>query len=529
MTRSNKTRRRSRKPPASDAGAAIASGGYGCVFQPALNCKSSSGQPSPDGVSKLMIKRHVKSEMDEVNRVAAYVRKIPNSQEYFLIDGISVCDNLAPLTQDDKRGFDSKCGNLTKRGITTGNVNNRLDKLSSINLPYGGPDMDKYWGDWLRLPGGVAKNRSFIATNSSLIKLLNNAIVPLNNNSYIHMDLKAGNILRSGDTTESTGIKTRIIDWGLSGSFAAKTRLPDAVIDRPLQYNAPMSIVLFDQDLTWLPAKLKEMKASTSFANRKLGAFELMIPISEMIFDEVISGSGHHGYMSIIVPSIFRFLYKANNGVKSNADSRLFRNVAVSYLASALAAFTDDDGNFDKVKYFHDVFSKNADVYGFIMTYLPLIEVTAYKGHNPWASGLTNAVGRIIAQYCFDPKYAATPIPISALTRDLKSLNDLLTGGKRLKTVAPTKKTKKVVKKKKQDIMDKPCPPGQKRHPATKRCRKVKSNKSNKRRKTRKSPPKGPSKASRGGILLQKGKKRCPAGYKKTRVNNDGRIKCDKK
>ena len=134
MTRSNKTRRRSRKPPASDAGAAIASGGYGCVFQPALSCKSSSGQPSPDGVSKLMIKRHVKSEMDEVNRVAAYVRKIPNSQEYFLIDGISVCDNLAPLTQDDKRGFDSKCGNLTKRGITTGNVNNRLDKLSSINI-----------------------------------------------------------------------------------------------------------------------------------------------------------------------------------------------------------------------------------------------------------------------------------------------------------------------------------------------------------------------------------------------------------
>ena len=74
------------------------------------------------------------------------------------------------------------------------------------------------------------------------------------------------------------------------------------------------------------------------------------------------------------------------------------------------------------------------------MAYLPLVEITASKGHNPWASGLTNAIGRIIVQYCFDPKYAATPIPVSALTRDLKSLNDLLTGKRRMKTVGPARK-----------------------------------------------------------------------------------------
>ena len=529
MTRSNKTRRRSRKPPSSDAGLAIASGGYGCVFKPALRCWLNTGFESPEGVSKLMVKKYVASEMDEVRKVLPYINKIPNSKDYFLIDGITVCDTLAPLSSSDQQGFDSKCSNLTRRGYSSNNVNSHLGKLASINIPYGGPDMDKYWSSWLRMPSGATKNRDFIATNDSLVKLLNNAIVPLNKNSYIHLDLKAANILTTTPEAKD-GVKTRIIDWGLSGSFAAKTRLPEAVVDRPVQFNAPVSIVLFDQDLSWLPKKLKEMKAASGFANRKLGAFELMIPIAELIFDEAVVGAGHHDYMSIILPSIFKSLYRLEKGVLGSDTKNLFRKMTVPYLASALAAFTDDDGNFDKVKYFHEVFSKNADVYGFIMAYLPLVEITASKGHNPWASGLTNAIGRIIVQYCFDPKYAATPIPVSALTRDLKSLNDLLVGKRRMKTVGPARKTKKVAKKK-ADIMNKPCPPGQTRHPVTKRCRKDAARKSQKknRRRAAKSKPKPPSAASRGGILLQKGKKRCPPGYKKSRVRSDGRIKCDKK
>ena len=103
-------------------GEAIAAGGFGCVFKPALKCK---GKPRGSGVSKLLITRYAESEIRELNRVAVILKKIPNYENYFVGVDATMCD-LDPLVATDKVNFDKKCTNLTKRGINESNVNSNL-------------------------------------------------------------------------------------------------------------------------------------------------------------------------------------------------------------------------------------------------------------------------------------------------------------------------------------------------------------------------------------------------------------------
>ena len=50
-------------------GEAIAAGGFGCVFRPALKCEGASNRTS--GVSKLLTKQYAKSEYDEIAKIFA--------------------------------------------------------------------------------------------------------------------------------------------------------------------------------------------------------------------------------------------------------------------------------------------------------------------------------------------------------------------------------------------------------------------------------------------------------------------------
>ena len=60
------------------------------------------------GISKLMLKRHVRSEMAEIEKIKPYIDKIPNNKRYFLVDGITSC-GPDELTASDKVNFDRKC------------------------------------------------------------------------------------------------------------------------------------------------------------------------------------------------------------------------------------------------------------------------------------------------------------------------------------------------------------------------------------------------------------------------------------
>ena len=63
--------------------------------------------------------------------------------EGFLLDGFSIC-NPAKLNASDLEDFDKKCTALKKINISTKNVNKSLNKLTALNMPYGGIDIGDY-------------------------------------------------------------------------------------------------------------------------------------------------------------------------------------------------------------------------------------------------------------------------------------------------------------------------------------------------------------------------------------------------
>ena len=124
-------------------GKAIASGGFGCVFKPALLCKGE--RKRANGVSKLMYKNYAEEEMKEVERFRPVILQIPNHDQYFIMHGISLCDP-APLTKADLENIEM-CNNLKKRDseiLTGDNINRSLSKSKSMNIPYGGVDLSKW-------------------------------------------------------------------------------------------------------------------------------------------------------------------------------------------------------------------------------------------------------------------------------------------------------------------------------------------------------------------------------------------------
>jgi hypothetical protein len=87
-------------------GKVIGSGGYGCVFRPALRCNGTRKRASKT-ISKLMLNKYVKREYMEITKYLPILQKIPNYKNYFIIEGANVCQP-APFTRLDLRHLDAK-------------------------------------------------------------------------------------------------------------------------------------------------------------------------------------------------------------------------------------------------------------------------------------------------------------------------------------------------------------------------------------------------------------------------------------
>ena len=68
-----------------NGGKVLASGGFGCIFSPALKCIDSA-QRKRNTVSKLMISKNATKEYEEISKLNIVLNKIPNYKLYFLID-----------------------------------------------------------------------------------------------------------------------------------------------------------------------------------------------------------------------------------------------------------------------------------------------------------------------------------------------------------------------------------------------------------------------------------------------------------
>jgi hypothetical protein len=124
-----------------EGGKVIASGGFGCVFNPAIKCKGQKRNETD--ITKLMKIKYAKSEYNGIQKYKEMLDRIPNYTDYFLVDGFSICQP-DKLDDEDLQKFDKKCSALKKMKIKSSNINSSLDKLMSLNMPYGGIDVGDY-------------------------------------------------------------------------------------------------------------------------------------------------------------------------------------------------------------------------------------------------------------------------------------------------------------------------------------------------------------------------------------------------
>ena len=367
---SNKYTRRKR------GGKVIGSGGYGCVFRPALKCKGASRRLSKT-ISKLMLNKHVKHESSEIAKFLPILQKIPNYKDYFIIENPKVC-RPAPLTKSDLDQFDVNCKAMNKRDIHKKNINKNLSKISSINLRDGGIELGVYLSS--DLTTDQMKN-----VNTWLIQLLVNGIIPMNERHVYHADVKESNMV-----IDLRDKHIRLIDWGLSAYTTGKS-IPSIMQNKPLQYNLSFSMILFNNTFKTMYSAF--LKTQTDLLNaEELNTF-VKIYIEEWTNKR---GKGHIKTITSI--------WKGLTGKQDIANS-----IIVPYLSAVLLGYTRK-GQFDLMGYFNQVFLKLIDLWGFIMSYSTFLE-----------TGYTNErINNLIITYLY--RMPTKPIDIDNLVNDLQDL-----------------------------------------------------------------------------------------------------------
>ena len=423
------------------AGQAIAAGGFGCVFYPAIKCKGADYRTS--GVSKLMFTRDAKEEYKELTKIKPILEKIPNENQYFILTGITLCDP-GPLDAEDMKNLDKKCLLLRNNNINSKNINSQLKKFKILNIPFGGDDLDKiFYGDELNV-------KQVLTINHKLIDILINAIIPMNKLGLYHNDIKANNILFNLQNKE-----IRIIDWGLAGVTTKSRPIPKVLINRPFQYNIPLTIILFNKNFKiFYASELGKLSNAT-----KPNLSELKDIIFNFINKNKINNIGHYQYIiKRIIPTAFYsnelrqiLLNKTPDNLKYGGAV----NIILEYIATVLLEYTDfKNRRFLENKYFLEVYSKNVDVWGFITIFMEYISISESEWFerifkslpNDTDKQFLNLISQILYKYLFNSSYAAKPINIELLINNLLELNVIL-GEKKLTIKEATKEATKEVTK----------------------------------------------------------------------------------
>ena len=389
-------------------GKAIASGGFGCVFSPALKCDGK--KRTDDNISKLMKIKYAKNEFKDIQRFNGLLDSIPKYDDYFLINGFSLC-KPDKLDDEDRDNFDKKCKAMKKMDITASNVNSSLDKLMALNMPYGGVDV----GDYIET--NKMDYKKMRQMNDSLIQLLKKGILPMNQREIFHCDIKDSNILVKED--DDKDVKTRLIDWGLSTTYKSGENIPKPLTNRPFQFNVPFSVVLFNDTLTKMYSEFLKKNPEPSFFMVRSFAINYIITWVNK------RGPGHLKALNSIFKILFeRGLINIETQFKDDLIEFDYTFYFIfEYVSYVLFKFTKNN-KFEKMEYFTQVFIKNLDVWGFVMTYLPILEYL-----NGYYSKLCNCELLIIEKiremilYIIECSYV--PIDVDKIVEKLEDLNKL--------------------------------------------------------------------------------------------------------
>lgn len=430
-----------------NGGKVIASGGFGCVFRPSLKCKGETTREK-NKITKLMLKKYAIEEYEDVIKYEDTIKKIPDYQKYFLIDGFKICDP-ASLNGADLMYFKEKCSALPKKDIDRHNINHSLDKLLALNMPDGGLALDDF----------IEKNTSYsiiVQLNNCLINLLINGIIPMNKLHIYHCDIKDSNVLV--DKNENQIFLTRLIDWGLSTMYIPgnKDKIPKTWHNRPFQFNTPFSIVIFSDKFN---EKYKEFLKLNP--REKINKKELKDFIVNFIYYWLRErGHGHFKFInSIMYKLFFQEIPKDINNIDDNKVKNKFieQNYTIPYITNyiftVLVYFTDvnKEGTISFDRYLNELFIKIVDIYGFIICYYPILEIyyQNFDYLNENEIKIFNIVKKIFIHYLYEPRIEA--IDIHELKKTLQNLNPLFEIEEKLhsKTFSIMSKSSNFSKKKK--------------------------------------------------------------------------------
>jgi serine/threonine protein kinase len=449
-------------------GKVLASGGFGCVFTPALKCIGNNTRDK-NKISKLMTNKHAKEEYEELIYVNSKLKVIPNYKNYFLIDDFTLCKPVK-LTKDDLKNY-RECGALEKEGITKKNINDSLDKLLAINMPYGGITVEDF----------IISNKyhaKLIELNNKLLELLKNGILEMNKKHIYHSDIKASNILilMQNDNASVDNMKVRLIDWSLTVEYIPfkNNKFPNNWKNRPLQFNVPFSIILFTDLFVDSYSNFLDKNGASSAKKKEL-LFGFVKNYLYLWMKE--RGQGHYKYINKIMYMLFKYdvmhtneyannkdLYQRRfetaprrgaivqtvagnlvevssaerieifNGVKDPANLKKFIETnytlpcIINYLVEILIHYTKfkKDGSLNMRYYLDNIFIHIIDVWGFVISYLPLYELLFENYHNLTETQLLlfTKLKYIFLKYLYEPHIEL--ITLTNLENDLKEINNLI-------------------------------------------------------------------------------------------------------
>lgn len=344
-------------------GKVIASGGFGCVFDPALKCMDNKKNVSdPEKyVSKLMLKDDAEYEYNEINKIRTILKKIPNYKKYFLLDDIHICQPNK-LNKDDLHNYNKKCGILKKNNISIRNINNNLSKLYSLTMPNGGINIESY----IHKLNLNEITSFFYKIIPLLLNLFIRGILPMNKENIYHSDIKDTNILLDIDFTP------RLIDWGISTIYTP-FKIPSSWKNKPLIFNSPFSIILFT-DIFKQDFSLFAENYNYNILQMKpyLNKF-----LKEYIYKWIkIRGEGHLNYINTMMYLVFT--KKHIRPIKINKYTEKY--ITIPYIIKYLSNIINKYISFNKdnklnLNDYLSIFVHNIDVWGLCSVFYPFYEI----------------------------------------------------------------------------------------------------------------------------------------------------------
>uniref|UniRef100_A0A6C0EXN4 Protein kinase domain-containing protein n=1 Tax=viral metagenome TaxID=1070528 RepID=A0A6C0EXN4_9ZZZZ len=409
-----------------DGGAPFTSGGYGCLFKPAIQCEDS--ETPKNYVSKLLETGNAIREYEYISRIKQKLEHIPaDIKKYLLIDNIKIC-KPKEFTEEDKKNIDKTCDHIisdikdtaTHKPINSTTINNNLDKFKIINMPELGISMNDF------IKKTKLSSLNIIKLNNIIIEYVSKIMPSINKNGVIHGDIKSANILFNLNDTELP----TVIDWGLSYTIPSdKTKFPNALYKLSVQYQHPFSTFLFSKDIL---EKYKSFLKTLQLGNVKISRDSLRVFALSNYF---IFLQNHENHFKILL-GIFITGYKGDmlqhisdkesNIIDELISNNILMNYIIEYIVDVLMTYTINS-RLELGKYFHEVYSMNIDIWGIMSIYFELIhhEHGKYYMTNNEYKIFINKIMNILIDNIF--KNGDKKIDIPKLVDDINDLNKFLT------------------------------------------------------------------------------------------------------